>query len=100
VSLNNSYDLFALALLSVWLIPNLVGLLSVILSFTWLRNSGVVFATAIVSLCFGIYLTISMGIPNNSVPPVYWMSWSCLIWGTIGLLRWHTARPIIRSQST
>jgi hypothetical protein len=94
VSLNNPYDLFALAFLSVWLIPNLVGLLSVILSFTWLRNSRAVLVTAIVSLCFGIYLTVSMGIPQNSIPPVYWMSWSCLVWGSIALFRWYTAKSL------
>ena len=78
--------------LGAWGLANIVGVASLAMSFSRLRHTGFVLASALVAGILGVVMSIATGLPHEGLHWVYLASWSPLVLGGISLVRWSTRR--------
>jgi hypothetical protein len=74
-------------LLAGWFVGNVVGIVSLAMSFTGERHSTSTLVRALFATAAGLILTVAAGWPK-SLDWVYPASWCPLLFGVISLIRW------------
>lgn len=82
----------ALMILAPWMLANLLGFVSLTVSFTRLRHSLTTLVCGLTVATFGMYLTLATPVLKGGVAPIHVMSWCPVLWGAITLLRWWPGR--------
>ncbi|NNC88170.1 MAG: hypothetical protein HKN82_06885 [Akkermansiaceae bacterium] len=79
-------------ILSPWIAANVIAAASLALAFSRFRGSSAALLVAVLSGGWGLFLSITQGVPSGGMQPVHVLSWIPLLIGVFSILRWTWAR--------